>query len=167
MKIAALILLSSLVGVAAARADGDGAPTEISNYKAEYSVPVNSSRLKKFAKFQITSVKEIETASGVEVHYTLPVELTGVENEVVFKGAAIDEANKSAPRILTSPNGAMNCASGASTACSVRFKNLVIDPAARLEVLRGLGGSASDLRARLAVASRFSGDPGGVLRYSH
>lgn len=128
-----------------------------------YEVPVKSLGLKKFASFEIKKVEEKETAFETEIRYTLPLELTGEPNELVFRG---EYAKGSANTSLSGPNGTMMCSEGLTKVCNVQFKNLKIDEEARLTLLRALSHSSRELRGRLAVIRLFSGDPGGMLIYN-
>ena len=138
------------------------AKAEQESSRARYSVPVKNERLKKFADFQIEKVEETKEGNQTEIRYILPLELTGVPNEVTFRTL---EAEESALTTLSGPNGSMMCSEGLTKLCTVQFKNLKIDEAARLDILQSKSSSARELRGRLSVAKSFSGDPGGVLSY--
>ncbi len=128
-----------------------------------YRVPVKNSKLKKYAEFKIDRVEQLDSNGQTQVRYTLPLELTGAPNEVIFSG---NYKEGSANTSLSGVNGAMMCSEGLTKICNVQFVDLKINEQARLNILKGMSHSAVELRGRLAVARSFSGDPGGVMIYS-
>ncbi len=152
-QISILVLAIAISGVAHA---------ELEVQSVRYQVPVKNSRLKKYANFKIEKVEEIDSEGQTEIRYTLPLELTGAPNELVFIG---NYKHGSSISNLSGANGTMMCSEGLSKICNVQFSNLKINEPARLNILKSMSGSSAELRGRLAVARSFSGDPGGVLIY--
>ena len=126
---------------------------------ATYEVPVTDD-LKPFATFSINDIRSTDTNGRVEIRDTLPMQLTGIKNEIVLTSTA--HTTNGTYTNFSGPNGEANCN---ESACNVVYKNIKLDGAAVRQnfIAQGIGGLGLD--KRMNVFASFSGDPAGIFRF--
>lgn len=121
--------------------------------KAAYLVPT-APELATFSLFTNVLVKIRQGAGGaINFEYSLPLELTGVENKIEYSG----EPDADGKMVAYGENGQATCeVKGVLAKCEMLYKNIVFDQAARAALLLQLSaGDATALAARTAVAEHF------------
>jgi hypothetical protein len=133
-----------------------------SNVKGTYEVPVTE-ELKPYAVYSLEKLQLKEADDGqVRVSYSLPLELTGVENKIRFYGKfAADGSGQ-----FEGPSGGMTCLAGANGAepiCRVSYYAVRQD----LDLVRAALAKfpAEEQAPRLQVARAFGGDLEGFIRF--
>jgi hypothetical protein len=131
---------------------------------ATYVVPV-SEDLKPFATFPISDIqtKELngELNGHIQIRYTLPVQLTGAKNDVVF--VSTNKATNGTYTNFKGPNGEANCN---ESVCNLRFSNLKLDQAVVRQNFIDQGITGLELSQRMDVFAKFSGDPAGLVHFN-
>lgn len=132
--------------------EGEGHPLQ--NYRSFYVVPVSDSHLLKFAIFSYVKVEYKNLPNNrVQVQYSLPLELTGVENKVELMGTRNEGG-----RLLLSGNG---CSADCTTSegflrCEMIYKNIIFNPEIRHQILDTISrGNRQELQKRTFVAEEF------------
>lgn len=92
--------------------------------------------------------------------YDLPLDLTGVENEIDATGRMDAEGIL----VLKGENALLKC-SMEQKMCHAEYSNLVIDPVKVKERLEAQGLSADQVQLRLSVTDQFGGEPIGVIYF--
>lgn len=131
--------------------------TSTGHLRAYYTVPAPES-LARYAKFDLKEVRFNRDSKGTTVAYTLPRELTGVENRVEFTGEGA---------VLTGAHGKMTCpAKGDLSNCDVRYKDLKFNEAERAEIIKSVSKTPEEIKQRVLVAMAFmdGGEPHGILQ---
>lgn len=150
---ALLLLVSTVIGVTA-RANDD---------VALYRVPVEDApELKVAAEYEIRLKKSYPEHQDV-LEYELPVELVGRRERV-----QLNQVASGFPGLLkyTGAQGVAICFEEAGTfVCSIKYKDLEIDPMAVEQTVRRMNSDPLKAANRLQVARRFAGEPQGILRY--
>lgn len=127
---------------------------------ASYEVPVDSKNdadLIGSNRFQIRDLTLDTFEDGTMLlKYTLPVEITGIENKIEFKGD------------LTKPteyeNNKITCKDEVfSLTCKVVYNDIKIDSGLAIDLLKKRF-SGDELAKRLEIQERFSTDPVGIIR---
>jgi hypothetical protein len=135
-------------------------PEPVNGSHTSYQVPV-SDDLKQYAEFPIIDAHSTEMPDGtVQIRYTLPLDLTGLKNEIV-----LTSTNKSTDGTYTNfegPNGAANCD---EDSCNVRYRHLKLDADVVRKNLVGKGITGMELTQRMQVVASFSGDPAGIVNF--
>ena len=155
-----MILLTALVSVALNAQATETPYPEPGRGGARYEVPTEDEDLKPFASYEIKDIRTRERRGGVEIRYELPIELTGVVNEV-----RLQSTNKTTNGTFTNfkgPNGEANCD---AKSCNVRYKNVNVDLDAVKSTLLGQGITGLDLERHLKLSAQFSGDPAGIIHF--
>ena len=128
---------------------------------ATYEVPVSSVSLKPYSTFDIPDFQRTTNGSDqVQISFTLPQALTGIPQKVTFMGAP----GNPNPSMLTGDNGTMYC--GAKSCTVSNYQNLKTNLNDVAQYLRATSTSSAEFNSRMHVAEMFSGDPGGILRFS-
>ncbi len=127
--------------------------------KAFYEVPTSQAELVNSNKFQIKQLEMIAEADGqTTLKYTVPVELTGLPNEIDFKGPLTSEGGQ-----LSSEYGILNCVSNEKQMmCSVSYLELKFDNALAQKFMAEKFTSI-ELEKRSSLQAKFSTDPIGIL----
>jgi hypothetical protein len=127
--------------------------------KGTYEVPTSNRALKPNAFFEMNDVNlKISQAGQIEVSYTIPTELTGLENKLSFSG---EISNGTAT--MNSEYGQMTCLATASKMmCSVSYQKLQFDTLLA-EQNMSQKFSGAELVSRLEIQTKFSTDPIGLL----
>jgi hypothetical protein len=136
----------------------------VQSFAATYTVPV-SADLKDFASFELESFKSKEENGTVTlIKYKVPRELTGVEQEVEFRGTIDDKA---AYNLLSGPNGILTCGKEVNEKmeCRAEYKNLKFDENKAIEEIDETATSTLEASGRIAVMRAFSSDPVGIISY--
>ena len=148
--IAKMICWALLASLPALAWGGDSSVVE---QKAAYLVPT-APELAAFSLFTNVLVKIHQGAAGpIKFEYSLPLELTGVENKIEYSG----EPDAVGKMVAYGHNGQATCeVKGALAKCEMIYKDLIFDHGAREAILLRLAaGDANALAARTAVAEHF------------
>ncbi len=130
-----------------------------SNFEGNYEVPVEES-LRKYATYPLMKLQKKEKDGAVRISYSLPLELTGIENEFRFEGSF--DANGGGT--FQGVNGRMICESlNQQPICKVEYFRVNQDLNLVSEVLKKY--PANEQSARLAVATAFGGDLEGIIQF--
>lgn len=97
----------------------------------------------------------------VFARFDLPLNLTGVQNQIEVRGTLIDGGLAR----LKGDKGELIC-SFIEEKCDARYKDLTIDLDAVKSRLQSAGLSEEQVLAGLQISRRFEGDPIGVIRLS-
>jgi hypothetical protein len=144
----------------AAEARGGGGTT-IAEGKAFYWVPGDKT-VAEFSGFVISDFELKQTGSNLKAEYTLPQELTGINQRVEFVGSAIPDSEGKVT--LTSYKGKIVCKLAARS-CNTNYENLQFDPIAAEAYLKTVTPSTADLSTRMNIFSAFSTESIGFLLY--
>lgn len=148
MKSLVLILIS-IVGLSASAAA----------LKSYYEVPTSNPALAGSNKFKVNDLSLTPQADGeTTLKYTVPVELTGVPNEIDFTGPLTSDGGS-----MQSEYGNLNCISNKKDMmCSVNYLQLDFDnQLAKQKIAEKFKGSEAINRA--ALQEKFSTDPIGII----
>jgi hypothetical protein len=133
---------------------------EVLNFEANYIIPVNSPLEENFSTYKLQDYK-VRIFSPIEkkvsqLSYTLPVEMVGESTDVTLDLIATHDDVK----YLSGEFATARC-QGAwiQLKCEMRFHDLPIKLSKVETNLRDSGVSESEIKIRLEILSRFSGDP--------
>ena len=136
------------------------------SHRAVYLVPVSKASLIKYSYFTNVAVEIRQRGvNEIKIEYSLPLELTGVENKVELSGTK----NSDGSVLLYGNDGSANCAPAEVLGrCEMKYKNLQFDHEARRQVIESIsGGDVEEVAGRLLVAEEFEGlvkeNPAAVL----
>jgi hypothetical protein len=133
---------------------------EVLDLNAKYTIPVTKDSELPYSTFDLknykVTLKTLDNTQEVQLTYTLPKEMVGVEKEITLNLVA----NMGSEKILAGPEASAKCSGKwIQMKCEVRFHDLEIDLLKVEEVLKELGLSESEIRSRVDVLAKFSGDP--------
>jgi hypothetical protein len=130
-----------------------------SNFEGTYEVPVDES-LKTFATYPLLKLQKKEKDGGIRISYSLPLELTGLENEFRFEG----NFDANGEGTFEGANGKMICVSlNQQPVCRVEYYSVKQDLSLVSELLKKY--PAEEQAPRLAVATAFGGDLEGIIHF--
>jgi hypothetical protein len=124
-----------------------------------YEVPVTDEALKSAAVFELKKISYNKTGDQFKLKYLMPVELTGEENLVEFKGTIVDGQGS-----LVYQNNKMDCLTDQTTLmCKVAYQNLNINQLKAEDILKKKF-SGEELTKKLTIQRDFSTDPVGIVK---
>lgn len=138
------LLLTALVSLTAGAAFAASGGT--------YEVPVPA-ELQPYARFPVDKFRVRLKDGELEVKYMLPLELTGLENHLVFRGPV----NAKGVAHIENEQGTADC-SLSTNMCHLKYKKLNFDLGLAAEALRAHNFSTEEFDGRLAVAARLGGE---------
>lgn len=149
MKFLVLILISSVSLNASA------------GLKAYYEVPTSNPELAASTKFKVSDLSLTPESDGeTTLRYTVPVELTGIPNEIDFTGPLTADGGS-----MQSEYGNLNCLSNKKEMmCSVSYSTLKLkfdNDMAKIKI--GEKFKNDEALRRAAVQEKFSTDPIGII----
>lgn len=127
---------------------------------ATYEVPTSQSELKGASIFKIRKVSVTEDIENkTTVRFLVPVELTGVSNEIEFSGTLDLNGGK-----LSSQFGMLSCLANSSVMmCTASYQKLEFNRDLAVELMTAKY-SGENLNKRLELQEKFSTDPIGIIR---
>ena len=147
-------VLAAVVTIFAFSLWASGGQDQRQNHPGVYAVPVAPAELIRYSLFSGLDIEVRKSASGaIKIEYSLPLELTGVENQLDFEGMP-DGTNV---LTLNGPNGTATCEFDTVIhRCEMVYKNIIFNSAARDQLLEQLAmGDADALAYRKSVAAQF------------
>lgn len=119
----------------------------------EYEVPVPA-ELAPYSRFAMNEVRYVRQGQRLKISYELPLELTGIKNQLKFEGAiGADGISR-----LEGSSGTMQCVDEAGIeTCQVHYWAIRQDFSAVKRLLKSKRYSEEVLRGKLAVARYFGG----------
>lgn len=128
--------------------------------RGTYEVPVNSPKLKAFAKFPVKFESTNYDGGFEQLTFPLPEELTGVPLEISM------EKNPGSSKWI-GPQVEADCSKeGRYFVCQMRFKNLPYNSAGVKNLMEAkFPGDQTSQELGQNVAEFFGGEPVGILRY--
>jgi hypothetical protein len=132
------------------------------NYRGVYQVPVRP-ELAAYARFEISDFNYSSAAGKLSLDYSLPIELTGIAGQRIH----LEGVDMGQPTLgLSGPQGDATCARNqAQLQCTVRMKNIQINPNSIAALLKTQSSSQEEFNSKLEVAQSFSRDPIGIVTY--
>ena len=127
---------------------------------ATYEVPVPA-ELEPYARFPVEKSRVSLKDGELEVKYMLPLELTGLENHLVFRGT-VDARGLAR---IENEQGTADC-NLATNMCHLKYKKLNFDLARVADALRAHNFSSEEFDGRLAVAARLGGEMEGNFYFT-
>ncbi len=127
---------------------------------ARYEVPTEDEALKDSAMYEIRDIRTRERDGVVQIRYSLPLELTGVKNEV-----RLESTGPSADGTFTRFKGEKGAANCDALTCNVHYKNVKVDLPLVEKILVSQGLTGLDLKNRLKISEQFGGDPAGIIHF--
>ena len=133
---------------------------EVLNFHAQYKIPAASTLDESLSTFELNQyqviIKKEEGVDNVELTYSLPEEMVGYAKPISMKLVI----NNGTEKVLSGKDSTALCKGPWSKLkCEMRFNDLEIDLVSVEEILIIKGKSASEIRERLEILSKFSGDP--------
>lgn len=126
-----------------------------------YEVPVDGSNGEaEYAHFELKNFSVVQDGNTMKLKYELPLEITGVLNEVELSGVL----DGSAVATLSGELGKATCSLTTST-CKIRYENLQLDAGRAQSLLQSMNLSPAELSARLSVGLQFRADPIGIVKF--
>lgn len=134
------------------------------NLSGVYVVPTSDKNLVSEAQFKVTQYKVIEPNSVEPViQFTLPIELTGVENKLEFKRAMLIDASDKSALYLSTSGSALCYGAWKVLKCFFKFKDLEMDQPKAIEILR-TSFRGKQLIQKTSLLRAFDGEPVGILQ---
>lgn len=144
----------------------------IVSMKGIYTVPVSEPELTSAATFEVPVQLFTDLSSGKKsLQFTLPAELVG--NSEFYTLASLSSTDQS--EVFVGQNATAECAKNGATSghkmsssvfeCTVRFTEVEVNLALARNALAAKGFSETRIKSGLTVASRFGGDPVGIVKY--
>ncbi len=125
-----------------------------------YEVPVPA-ELEPYARFPVEKSRVRLKDGELEVKYMLPLELTGLENHLVFRGT-VDARGLAR---IENDQGTADC-NLVTNMCHLKYKKLNFDLARVADALRAHNFSPEEFDGRLAVAARLGGEMEGNFYFT-
>lgn len=106
-------------------------------------------------KFRIRARDE-----GFRAQYDLPLDLTGVKNEIDVKG----NVNADGILLMEGPHATLTCIL-TEKMCHAEYRDIVVDLEKVQSRLQAQGLGEAEIQSRLLVSDRFGGEPIGVIHF--
>lgn len=133
-----------------------------------YQVPVEDETLLDASFYEINDYN-LKTINGKKIiEYSLPVELTGNDEKLIFTAKNKDSnsihyfGDNTKKIEFKGKNGSLSCSANL-TICNVKYKKLKINPVIRDQKLLDLNLDPVFLKKKIQVSRIFEGDPIGII----